>query len=265
MRIKKNSLLGLIVFLGLLACNEENKVSPVSKESIELDTVIELAEIPSEPEVGIDFIMGKFDPSKHEDFVQINELYTDKTEIYLQKETYEQFLEMHKAASEVGIELKILSATRPFNYQKGIWERKWTKLQDQGKTNEVEMALEILNYSSMPGTSRHHWGTDIDLNYLSNSWFEQGKGNDIYTWMQANASEYGFCQPYIEFGPKRNFGYQEEKWHWSYVPLANRYYRKAKTELKNHMIQGFLGAESVSKIQVVEKYVLGINTECIDF
>ncbi|NJK84501.1 MAG: M15 family metallopeptidase [Saprospiraceae bacterium] len=47
--------------------------------------------------------------------------------------------------------------------------------------NPQERALKILKYSSMPGTSRHHWGTDIDLNSFSNSYFEQGEGKKYMT------------------------------------------------------------------------------------
>ncbi|MBK8672515.1 MAG: D-alanyl-D-alanine carboxypeptidase family protein [Bacteroidetes bacterium] len=28
----------------------------------------------------------------------------------------------------------------------------------------------------MPGSSRHHWGTEVDINALSNAYFSTGEG-----------------------------------------------------------------------------------------
>ena len=111
---------------------------------------------------------------------------------------------MYDAAKKEGITLKIISATRNFATQKIIWEGKWTgkrlheSKENLAKTipNPTERAIKILRWSSMPGTSRHHWGTDIDLNKLNNSYFEKGEGLKIYNWLIANASSFGFCQPY---------------------------------------------------------------------
>ena len=210
----------------------------------------------------MDFVMGKFDPQLDSNFVWIDTLYTDKKYIYLQRETYEQFLKMRAHAQMDGIDLKILSATRNFNYQKGIWERKWRKLLAAGKTDQKEIAAEILLYSAMPGTSRHHWGTDIDLNYLGNSWFESGKGQKIYEWLLQHAHSYGFCQPYSVKDDQRPNGYEEEKWHWSYMPLAEKYYKGAAHFLKDDMISGFSGAESAVDLKVVDNFVLGVHPAC---
>ncbi len=126
-------------------------------------------------------------------------------------------------------------------------------------------ALKILLYSSMPGTSRHHWGTDIDLNSFVNSYFEKGEGAKIYDWLTANAASYGFCQPYTEKGESRPFGYEEERWHWSYLPLAKQLTELAKVKLKDEAISGFKGAEVAPQIRVVEKYVLGISKSCLAY
>jgi len=210
----------------------------------------------------IDQVMGKFNPTQDTNFVKVDAKYTDKPAIYLQEEAYSQFLKMHHAAAKEGIELFILSATRPFNYQKNIWERKWSKLKTADRTDEKAMVREILLYSAMPGTSRHHWGTDIDLNYLNNQYFESGKGQRIYDWLILHAAEYGFCQPYTPKGENRPNGYEEEKWHWSYIPLAEGYFKVAKEILKNDMISGFSGASHAGELNVVENYVLGIDPRC---
>ena len=190
--------------------------------------------------------------------------------MYLRKDAYEAFIEMHEAAAKQGIDLVIRSAARNFDYQKGIWERKWTgetKI-ESGKDASVaypdpkERALAILRFSSMPGTSRHHWGTDIDLNAFENSWFEAGEGKAVYDFLTTHAAGYGFCQPYTEKGEKRPNGYEEEKWHWSYMPIAKILTDYAETTLRDTMIGGFLGADVADEIQVVKNYVLGIALEC---
>ena len=114
----------------------------------------------------------------------------------------------------------------------------------------------------MPGTSRHHWGTDIDLNSFENSWFESGEGLVVYNFLVENAEKFGFCQPYTPKGESRPNGYEEEKWHWSYMPVSGRLTGLAESILRDTAISGFQGAEAAAEIQVVEHYVLGINPDC---
>jgi LAS superfamily LD-carboxypeptidase LdcB len=211
--------------------------------------------------------MGHFDPAKHPAFEKIDIRYADREGLYLRKDAYEAFKKMYEHALSDGIRLQIRSATRNFVYQKGIWEAKWTgeRLIESGENlaettpDPKERALKILRFSSMPGTSRHHWGTDIDLNSFDNSWFAEGEGLNIYTWLVAHAHEYGFCQPY---SADRPHGYWEERWHWTYMPVSQKLTNLAEKELKNEMIKGFQGSEAAGMIDVVKKYVLGINPEC---
>ena len=178
---------------------------------------------------------------------------------------------MYEAAKKEGIELKVLSATRNFAAQKGIWEGKWTGIRlHESKENlakttpdPTKRALKILKWSSMPSTSRHHWGTDMDLNAFTNEFFEKGEGLKIYNWLKTNAATYGFCQPYSPKDTKRPNGYNEEKWHWSYLPIAQKLTEQAQLRLDDSMIEGFEGAETAKTIGVVEKFILGINEVCL--
>ena len=136
-------------------------------------------------------------------------------------------------------------------------------MDDEAYPDPVERGLKILEYSSMPGSSRHHWGTDIDLNNLNDRHFLSGEGKKVYEWLRAHAHEYGYCQPYSPKGADRPDGYNEEKWHWSYMPVSKKLTLLAKEELKNEMIQGFKGSETAKSIGIVKKYVLGINQECL--
>jgi D-alanyl-D-alanine carboxypeptidase len=217
--------------------------------------------------ITIDYVMGRFNPAEHPDFVKIPIEHADKEGMYLRKDAYNAFLKMAAHAKRDGITLQIRSAARNFNAQKGIWEGKWTgtRLLEGGENlaqttpDPKERALKILRYSSMPGSSRHHWGTDIDLNNLNNSWFAEGEGLRMYEWLVANAAKYGYCQTYTAGRPH---GYWEERWHWSYTPVSSKITQYARMNLRNEMIDGFLGSETAGMIDIVKHYVLGINEAC---
>ena len=272
----------LLPLLALLsACNDKpnsNKEGAPDKsipavETVAVDspdTTLPLPPpVPAREPIPVKYLLGQFEPSQDENFVKIEAAYTAKSSIYLRKETYDAFKEMHAAAKADGINLQIVSATRNFNYQRGIWERKWTGVtkvsgQNLAQTisDPVERAEKILNYSSMPGTSRHHWGTDLDLNNLNNEWFDSGQGKKIYQWLSRHASEYGFCQTYTPIGEMRPHGYQEEKWHWSYTPLASQYLEDYQALVTPADIKGFKGSEVAEPLNVIEHYVVGVNDDC---
>lgn len=224
-------------------------------------------------DTSVQYVMGHFEPSQDTVFTEVKIEHADRTGMYLRKDTYAAFQAMDSAARADGIELQIRSATRNFEYQKSIWERKWTgetPVENGEKLNEttsdpVERALKILRYSSMPGSSRHHWGTDIDMNNFTNRFFEHGEGLKIYTWLEQHAASYGFRQPYTTKDSLRSDGYNEEKWHWSFYPVSDVLTEFASRRLKDSMITGFKGSETAEEIGIVQKYVLGINPELLPF
>lgn len=202
-------------------------------------------------------LLGKINPAVNPDFVQIETKFTSKTEIYLRIEAYQAFKKMHQAAAEAGVQLTIISATRTFDYQKNIWENKWDRPKYMG-WERMDVARDILKYSSMPGSSRHHWGTDIDLNSLDNAWFESARGMKMYTWMCENAAEFGFKQVYTSKENGRQ-GYNEEKWHWSYMPIAYKMLDAYNIQIASDLITGFKGATLADSIEIIHKYVNGIE------
>lgn len=208
-------------------------------------------------EVDKNYLLGRFDQQQDDRFIKLDDQYTrgSARSQYLRKETYEAFKRMAEAAQQEGVQLVIVSATRNFFQQKTIWERKWQA--EAAIENEVDRAKKILLFSSMPGTSRHHWGTDIDLNNLNNSYFETGEGLKIYTWLKAHAHKYGFCQPYTSKEGGRT-GYEEERWHWSYTPLSNEFLKAYKQTIRLADIRDFLGCETAAKIDVIQYYVDGV-------
>jgi len=93
-----------------------------------------------------------------------------------------------------------------------------------------EREQEILGASSAPGISRHHWGTDFDLFGLNPQEFTSGhRRADEYAWMEAHAVDFGFFQPYATAVRTDGYGYMEERWHWSYYPIAQALLEFAST------------------------------------
>jgi len=215
------------------------------------------------------YLMGKYNPAAEEGFSLISSKYTSKTGIYLRTEVYNAFIAMRDSALKEGITLTIVSATRTFEHQKAIWENKWNgrqyvggKLLNVAYPDEVERALVILKYSSMPGTSRHHWGTDIDINSVDPAYFKTANGIKVLAWLEKNAPSFGFCRPYTPFGETRSKGYQAEEWHWSYIPIACRFQQAYPKQINNLDIEGFDGDETVFSVRVIENYVLGVDSGC---
>lgn len=102
----------------------------------------------------------------------------------------------------------------------------WTSLSNDQKQRE------ILTTSSAPGISRHHQGTEFDLLSTTPRDFEAGQTfASAYQWLQANAVAFGFIQ---SFEPEATFmalGYTEERWHWSYYPIAQALLEFARNHL----------------------------------
>lgn len=201
-----------------------------------------------------DFLIGK-SSSVPKDFVKVEPKYANK-EVYLDAEVYEAFKRMSEDMKREGLELTIISGYRSFNHQKLIWERKWSLYEGLADSMRVR---EILTFSSMPGISRHHWGTDLDINFLENHYFESGYGLKVYRWLSENAMHYGFYQPY---GSKQNgrSGFEEEKWHWSYYPLANEYLNCYKSD--NQIVEkitGFHGSAYYQLYNLLDTYVQGVD------
>ena len=208
--------------------------------------------------VSKEFLLGKTHYEQDSTFVLISSEHTvlRKPNNYIKKETYEAFKKMYEAARQDGINLVITSASRNFWVQRYIWEQKWkaSKIADK-----KQRALEILKYNSMCGTSRHHWGTELDFNSPKLEFWNSERGKKTYKWLCENAHKYGFYQPYTAKSPNgRNRGYNEEKWHWSYAPLSAEYTRQYKLLIKPSDLKGFLGDDLVEELDIIGNYVFGI-------
>lgn len=205
------------------------------------------------PTYDVPELTGRFEPAEHGDFIKLRSRYTNREEAWLRRDAAAAFEEMADSAAKDGIRIFVISATRNHEYQEDIWTRKW----ESRGGEPVDRALNILEYSSMPGTSRHHWGTDLDINSVEPSYFESGQGARIYEWMVENAHKFGYFQPYTAQTRGRT-GYNEEKWHWSYQPIARKLLKAYNHLVTPEDINGFPGAETNAEIDVIGKYVNGI-------
>ena len=204
-------------------------------------------------------LLGHVDPATHPDFVAIPTAWCAREGLMLRTEACSTFVAMAEAAALEGIRLEALSATRTFAHQRSIWERKWSRPRYMGWEG-VDIARDILTYSSMPGSSRHHWGTDIDLHSLESDDFTHGEGQRVVAWLRANAEGFGFVEVYTE-DPART-GYLPEPWHWSYMPLAEAFLAqleeaRARNELP--AFAGFSGAELADSLGIFDAYMRGIH------
>ncbi len=192
-------------------------------------------------------------------------------DINLRKEAYDAFLAMRKAAYNDGIEIKIASSYRNFNRQQEIWERKYITYTNKG-LSPAKAIDKIIEYSTIPGTSRHHWGTEIDiiqgrrktkLGLLNPKNFEEGGAfHELYQWMDKNASTYGFYIVYTK--NKRRKGFKYEPWHYSYAPISipmlkayrninlMRIYQDENFEGHEHLSPGFMQ-------NYIRNHILDIN------
>ncbi len=148
--------------------------------------------------------------------------------INLRKEAHDAFLEMKKAAYSAGIDIKVVSSYRNFDKQESIWERKYMRYTEDDGMDPLKAIDKIIEYSTIPGTSRHHWGTDIDLidgyrktegDVLVPEKFENGGPfEDFKNWMDENSKKFDFFLVYTN-DPKRR-GFKYEPWHYSYAPIS---------------------------------------------
>lgn len=217
-------------------------------------------------------LLGKIKPWNHkDDFVKIPRKHANNDRHWIRREVWEAYEAMRKDAHKEGIVLMVVSSFRRWRHQNLIWYNKWNgRIPVRGRNlkeevpNTWERTEIILRYSAMPGTSRHHWGTELDFNRVFNPYFEEDYGAKVYDWLKENAHKYGFCQPYTEHSDYRPEGVWEEKWHWSYAPLSVNFLRQYAEKITYKDIQGFPGASLADDFDILRKYVEGVDPGCID-
>ncbi|MBT8257351.1 MAG: M15 family metallopeptidase [Bacteroidia bacterium] len=197
------------------------------------------------------------------------------TEIKFRKEVYDAYFSMREDAKKAGILITAVSAYRSFERQKQIWERKYNRYLSQG-LQPRDSIKKIIEYSTIPGTSRHHWGTDIDIvdgyhmdvpHLLAPSNFNEGKPfYKLGQWLGQHATEYGFYRTYTE-DPLRK-GFKPEPWHYSYKPLSVKFLENfLKIDLlKVLKAENFQGSDHFTPTWIEtyrNEHILDINPELL--
>ena len=191
-------------------------------------------------------------------------------------EVQQAFEKMKNAAAREGIDIRVVSGYRSYERQRQIWNAKYDRFKSQ---NLPDSAIfdKITAYSTLPGTSRHHWGTDIDIIDASTEYSgdvlvaDKFHGNGPFCrlkdWMEKNASDYGFELVYT-FDENRP-GFEYEPWHYSYAPISKNYLKQflEKVYLSSFYKEGDIkGLSSLSRKRLQryrKEHIKGINKELL--
>jgi LAS superfamily LD-carboxypeptidase LdcB len=162
------------------------------------------------------------------------------TKFLIHRLMLKDLLRLQKDAHEAGHELEVISAFRDLERQREIWNAKARGerilLDDQGKPLDFrtlsprQVMYAILRWSAIPGCSRHHWGTDIDVYDAKTQRAQEvrllpaecegdGPAAALHHWLDQrmeSGEAHGFYRPYRnDLG-----GTAPERWHLSYAPLS---------------------------------------------
>ena len=193
----------------------------------------------------------------------------------LRQEAFDAFTLMKNEAEKSDISLKVVSSYRGFDHQNNIWERKFKNYASKGMSVENTIK-KIIEYSTIPGTSRHHWGTDIDIidanvkqpkNLLNPQNFNKDACfGTLKQWMDLNANNFGFYLVYTDESSRKGFKY--EPWHYSYKPLSLMFlsdYRQLNIGklLKSEKIMGNEYFSEEFLTNYLNENILDINPELL--
>ncbi len=192
------------------------------------------------------------------------------TDYRIRESALEPFLELSEKAKEAGFEIRVESAYRSFERQLSIWNRKATGLLPLLDTagnpfkrlpeSEEERMRAILHWSALPGASRHHFGTELDVvdgNSVPEGYEVQltesecdGMFAPFHRWLSSlieSGNSLGFTRVFVPGRGK----IQPERWHISHRPSAaalealfdpeklRQVYQSAKMELKKAVLENF--------------------------
>jgi len=176
-----------------------------------------------------------------------------------------------------GFQLRVASGFRSFERQLLIWNNKCggkrPVLDHDGytvnlqKLSSIEKVYAVLRWSALPGASRHHWGTDIDIydaaviskDYSLQLHPDEYTGKGLFAPMMEWLAEYlalenspRFVRPYSE---DKN-GVAPELWHLSYRPIANRYEQHLSLVLLDEFVSSLLPMGKKSDAMIEEQSVV---------
>ncbi len=176
----------------------------------------------------------------------------------LHRDIVNDFIKLQTAAAQAGFQLEIVSSFRSYARQLTIWNEKTQgkrsllstegKILDFNSLPEEDLVHAILRWSALPGASRHHWGTDLDIYDEKNrptdyevqltpaEVADEGFFGPLHLWLDeqiAKNKSFGFFRPYAEdLG-----GVAPERWHLSYAPVAQFYFERYTLAVFTDMLE----------------------------
>lgn len=191
----------------------------------------------------------------------------------LHAQALDAFLALREAAARDGLALRVFSAFRDLPAQASIWNRKFRgerPLYDRHGVPRDHAALSvdqlldaILAWSALPGASRHHWGSDVDVyderampagyrvQLLPEEYAPGGVFAELDRWLAANLGRYGFFRPYDQ----DRGGVFPEPWHISFAPVAG----PALAALTPEVIRQALSEAQLAGLEAVLPRLTGIH------
>lgn len=202
----------------------------------------------------------------------------------------QQFIAMREAARADGVDISIASGFRSVERQTAIWNHKMTGqrtvLDDQGRAidaaswqqlSATDRIHAVCRYSAIPGLSRHHWGTDLDvydahrcqqqghqLALVACEYDTAGPCYELHCWLKLHAENYGFFFPYrTDMG-----GVAPEPWHLSFWPeshrmmaqLASPHYRAQLSRLWHEQTIALADRLIADMDALIARYAMTIST-----
>ena len=161
---------------------------------------------------------------------------------FLQAQAMKAFQGLQQRAVNNGFNLQPASSFRDFARQQLIWNGKFNgerKVHDDAgnaldlsRLDDWQKAQAILRWSALPGASRHHWGTEIDI--FDPDLLPQGQSLQLEPWeyeqggyffelsefLIENLPHFDFSLPFMQMPAEKKIG--REPWHISYIPLAEK-------------------------------------------
>ena len=171
---------------------------------------------------------------------QVDDHLEYRDRVGLQREVWAALDSLKKEGLAAGFDLQVASGFRSFQRQLAIWNGKARGERevhgDSGRPVDIQSLdarsrIEaILRFSALPGASRHHWGTDLDvfdglaippgyhLQLTPDEVADEGLMGPFHCWLDAAIENEGkgFFRPYDE----DRGGVAVERWHLSFAPLA---------------------------------------------
>ena len=190
---------------------------------------------------------------------------------FLQAKAMKAFQGLQQSAVKNGFNLQPASSFRDFARQQLIWNGKFNgerKVHDDvgnaldlSRLDDWQKSQAILRWSALPGASRHHWGTEIDI--FDPDLLPQGQSLQLEPWeyekggyffelsefLTKNLPHFDFSLPFMQMPAEKKIG--REPWHISYMPLAEKAKQLFSAEV---LLQGWENEEIGGKATLQQHF-----------